>query len=142
MMAKGGVKKMSTQALANKPKVAVAMQGQALAAHPHQPHIMRGQAAAVEGRRHHKAQALASGARNHYVLSQQAHARAEHKMLRSRIQALAEVQHFEGEGAGSEQDTAVQAALKDVRSAKLRVQLFQTKVYTTPSIHICMYACC
>lgn len=132
MMAKGGAKKMSAQALAisNKGSHAVAMQGQALATHPHQPHMLHGQASAVGGGRHRAArasQALASSERGHVLLGQ-AQARGMHKMLQSRVQALAEVEHYEGEGVGSEQNTAVQVALNDERAAKRTVQALQMKV--------------
>jgi len=127
MMAKGGAKKMSAQALANKGDAhTVAMQGQALASQPHKSHLLAGQASAVGGVAR-ATQALASRGRGH-KLSGRAQARGVHKMLQSRVQALAEVVHYEGEGVGTEQNTAVQVALKDERAAKRTVQALQIKV--------------
>ena len=130
MMAKGGAKTRASQALANKGTHAAAMQGQALAARPHKPHMLRGQEKAVGASRHRAAratQALASAARSR-GLPEQAQARGAHKMLQSRVQALAEVEHFVGEEASSEQDAAVQVALRDERVAKRKVQKLQQKV--------------
>ena len=130
MMAKGGAKKMSAQALANKRTHAIALQGQELAARPHKPHMLRGQEQAVGASRHRAAraaQALARGAQGHALMGQ-AQARGGHKMLQSRVQALAQVEQFEGEGAASQQKSAVRVALQDARDAKQTVEQLQAKV--------------
>jgi len=129
MMAKGGGKKMSAQALANKGTHAMAMQGQALAARAHKRHMLRGQERAVLGGGHRSArapQALARRVQVHSLMGQ-AQARGRHQMLQSRVQALAEVEEVEGQG-GSQELNAVQLARKDVQSARRKVQQLQEKV--------------
>ena len=90
MMAKGSGKPMATQALAGRLAHGVAVQAQVLASRQHHPQALAGQAQA-EGRRS---------------------TRRVHSMLRSRLQALHEVeQTSQVEGAGSEQVRSLLALL-------------------------------
>jgi len=72
-------------------------------------------------------QALAAGPRGR-PLSGQARARGGHKMLRSRVQALAEVERAASEEERGAAGSAVDAALDDERAAKREVQRLQAKV--------------